>query len=439
MRIPAIPGFDQSAFEKYFKNTGWLMMGRVGSLLIKMLVSFAVTNYLGKGQNGVLNYANSFVIMFMAVAGLGLDSFIVRELVREPHRRNEILGTSLMLKLTAAVGIIPFILLGFLIFPDEKTPVEYVFILSFTGVFQAFNIIDAWFQSQVQAKYIMYVNILGNIISAMIKLVFIWLGLPLIYFVSALLIDAILLALGYLLTYRKQNYSIREWRFDRTLAVTLLKKSWPLMFAAVLVTIYMKIDQVMIGRILGTEALGIYSTVVPLSEVWYFIPMSIVGSVFPAIINARAESMDRYMRRLQNLYDLMVGISLSIAIFMTFASGFIYDLVYKPEFASGAPVLSLHVWAGIFVFLGVASGQYLINEGLTQLSLFRTAVGAVINILLNLILLPKMGIIGAAWATLIAYAMATFSIIFIPRTRSQGLMMIKSVFLISLFQKLLKR
>lgn len=415
------------------------MMGRVGSLLIKMLVSFAVTNYLGKGQNGVLNYANSFVIMFMAVAGLGLDSFIVRELVREPHRRNEILGTSLMLKLTAAVGIIPLILLGFLIFPDEKTPVEYVFILSFTGVFQAFNIIDAWFQSQVQAKYIMYVNILGNVVSAMIKLVFIWLGLPLIYFVLALLIDAILLAVGYLLTYRKQNYSIREWRFDRTLAVTLLKKSWPLMFAAVLVTIYMKIDQVMIGRILGTEALGIYSTVVPLSEVWYFIPMSIVGSVFPAIINARAESMDRYLRRLQNLYDLMVGISLSIAIFMTFASGFIYDLVYKPEFASGAPVLSLHVWAGIFVFLGVASGQYLINEGLTQLSLFRTAVGAVINILLNLILLPKMGIIGAAWATLIAYAMATFSIIFIPRTRSQGLMMIKSVFLISLFQKLLKR
>jgi len=415
------------------------MLGRVGSLLIKMLVSIAVTNYLGKGQNGILNYANSFVIMFMAVAGLGLDSFVVRELVREPHRRNEILGTSLMLKLTAAVGIIPLILLGFLIFPDEKTPVEYIFILSFTGIFQAFNIIDAWFQSQVQAKYIMYVNILGNIISAIIKLGLIWMGLPLVYFISALLFDVLLLAVGYLLTYRKQHFSIREWRFDRTLAATLLKKSWPLMFAAVLVTIYMKIDQVMIGRILGTEALGVYSTVVPLSEVWYFIPMSIVGSVFPAIINARAESMDRYMRRLQNLYDLMVGISLSIAIFMTFASGFIYELVYKPEFASGAPVLSLHVWAGIFVFLGVASGQYLINEGLTQLSLFRTAVGAVINILLNLILLPKMGIIGAAWATLIAYAMATFSIIFIPRTRSQGFMMIKSVFLISLAKKIRKK
>lgn len=439
MRIPAIPGFDQSAFEKYFKNTGWLMLGRVGSLFIKMVISFAVTNYLGKGQNGILNYANSFVIMFMAVAGLGLDSFIVRELVREPQRRDEILGTSLVLKVIASIGIIPVIVLGYLVFPDEHTPVKYVMILSFTGLFQAFNIIDAYFQAQVRAKFIMYVNIAGNLISALVKFALILLELPLEYFVGALLFDAFLLAAGYLLIYRSQNYRIRNWTFSSALARALLSKSWPLMFAAVLVTIYMKIDQVMIGRILGTEALGIYSTVVPLSEVWYFIPMSIVGSVFPAIINARAESMDRYQRRLQNLYDLMVGISLTIAIFMTFASGFIYDLVYKPEFASGAPVLSLHVWAGIFVFLGVASGQYLINEGLTQLSLFRTAVGALVNILLNLVLLPKFGIIGAAWATLTAYAFATFSIIFIPRTRDQGIMMIKSLFLISLIQKLNKR
>jgi O-antigen/teichoic acid export membrane protein len=439
MRIPAIPGFDQSAFEKYFKNTGWLMLGRVGSLFIKMLISFAVTNYLGKGQNGILNYANSFVIMFMAVAGLGLDSFIVRELVREPQRKNEILGTSLLLKIAAALVIIPVILLGYLLFPDEQTPAQYVFILSFTGLFQAFNIIDAYFQAQVQAKYIMYVNIVGNMVSAVVKLVLILLEFPLEYFVFALLFDAVLLALGYILVYRSRQQFIRNWSFNRELAKTLLSKSWPLMFAAVLVTIYMKIDQVMIGRILGTEALGIYSTVVPLSEVWYFIPMSIVGSVFPAIINARAESMERYQRRLQNLYDLMVGMSLTIAIIMTFASGFIYDIVYTPEFASGAPVLSLHVWAGIFVFLGVASGQYLINEGLTQLSLFRTAVGAVINILLNLMLLPKFGIIGAAWATLAAYALATFSIILIPKTRAQGIMMLKSLFLISLIQKLIKR
>jgi O-antigen/teichoic acid export membrane protein len=439
MRIPAIPGFDQSAFEKYLKNTGWLMLGRIGSLFIKMLISFAVTNYLGKGQNGILNYANSFVIMFMAVAGLGLDSFIVRELVRAPQRRDEILGTSLLLKIIAALAIIPLILLGYLLFPDEQTPAQYVFILSFTGLFQAFNIIDAYFQAQVQAKYIMYVNIVGNMVSAIVKLVLILLEFPLEYFVFALLFDAVLLALGYILVYRSRQQFIQNWSFNRDLAKTLLSKSWPLMFAAVLVTIYMKIDQVMIGRILGTEALGIYSTVVPLSEVWYFIPMSIVGSVFPAIINARAESMERYQRRLQNLYDLMVGMSLTIAIIMSFASRFIYDIVYTPEFASGAPVLSLHVWAGIFVFLGVASGQYLINEGLTQLSLFRTAVGALINILLNLLLLPRLGITGAAWATLAAYALATFSIILIPKTREQGIMMLKSLFLISLIQKLIKR
>jgi O-antigen/teichoic acid export membrane protein len=201
----------------------------------------------------------------------------------------------------------------------------------------------------------------------------------------------------------------------------------------------MKIDQLMIGRILGSEALGVYNTVVPLSEAWYFIPMSIVSSVFPAIINAKAEDQQRYQKRLQNLYDLMVAISLVIALIMTFASGLIYQIILKPEYSSGAPVLAVHVWAGIFVFLGVASSQYLINEGLTQLSLLRTAVGAIVNILLNLILLPRFGIIGAAWATLAAYAASTFFILFFNKTAKQGVMMLKSLLLISLLQKIFKR
>ncbi|HEY0897160.1 MAG TPA: flippase [Sphingobacteriaceae bacterium] len=439
MRIPAIPGFDQSAFEKYFKNTGWLMLGRVGSLVIKMLVNISVANYLGKEAFGTINNAYAFVVIFLSVAGLGLDQFIVRELVNSPEKKAGILGTSVALKLFAALAIIPAILLGYQVFPSEGTPSEYVFIISLIGIFQAFNVIDAFYQAQVQAKNIMLVNIGGNVISAVVKLAFIFLQLPLMWFVIALVLDAALLALGYVTLYSAQKHRIFAWQFQRSMAGNLLSKSWPLMFSAVLVTLYMKIDQVMIGRMLGEAPLGIYSTVVSLSEAWYFIPMAIVSSVFPAIITAKKQDEKRYQKRLQNLYDLMVFISMGIAVVMTFCSSWVYDLLYDPEFSAGAPVLAIHVWAGVFVFLGVASGQYLINEGLTGLSLFRTAVGAVVNIVLNLVLLPVYGIAGAAWATLIAYACATFSIIFIPGTSKTALMMLKSLFLISLIQKLIKR
>ncbi|HJP62281.1 MAG TPA: polysaccharide biosynthesis C-terminal domain-containing protein, partial [Mucilaginibacter sp.] len=122
-------------------------------------------------------------------------------------------------------------------------------------------------------------------------------------------------------------------------------------------------------------------------------------------------------------------------------SGLIYHIAYHnhPAFWTGAPVLSVHVWAGIFVFLGSASGQYLIAEGYTRLSMLRTGVGAIVNIVLNIFWIPRYGIMGAAYATLIAYCVATFFIVLIPKTRRQGLMMLRSLFLFSLFQKLIKR
>src|SRR5690606_3396828 len=222
------------------------------------------------------------------------------------------------------------------------------------------------------------------------------------------------------------------------LAKDLLKKAWPLAFSAILVSLYMKIDQVMISSYLGNSALGVYSTVVNLSESWYFIPVATVSALFPAIMNARKNDQKRYHHRLQNLYDLMSFISLGIAIVMTFASSFIYRLLYSPEYAAGAEILSIHIWAGIFVFLGSASGQYLIAEGYTKLSLIRTGVGALVNIILNIWWIPIFGIKGAAWASLIAYAVATFYIIIIPKTRKQGIMMFKSIFQINLIRKLIK-
>jgi O-antigen/teichoic acid export membrane protein len=134
----------------------------------------------------------------------------------------------------------------------------------------------------------------------------------------------------------------------------------------------------------------------------------------------------------------MVYLSLPAAVVITFASPLIYKL-YTPEYAYAAPVLSVHIWSGVFVFLGAANSQYLIAEGYTKLTFLRTGFGAIVNILLNLILIPKMGMMGAAIATLIAYASSAFFVLFIPKVSRQGLMMFKSLFLISLFQKIIKR
>ncbi len=441
MKFSAVPGFDQQAFNKYLKNTGWLFLARVGSLGIKILAGIAVANYLGKTQNGILNYPLVFITFFIAAAALGLDGFITRELLAAPDKKNKLLGTAFRMRLLAGIIIIPLAYLAFILFKGKEgdIPVSYILIASCIGLAQSLNIIDSYFQSKVQGKYVMMVQVIGNMLSAGIKLVLIFIAAPIFWFVWTLLADAVLLGLGYIIAYKAKGNRITEWEYKGSLAGYLLKHSWPLAFSAILVTVYMKIGQLMVESFLGVGALGIYSTVVNWSESWYFIPVAIVTSVFPAIMNARRDDPVRYQKRLRDMYDLMVIISLSIAIFMTFASTYIYQYFYDAEFAEGAKILSIHIWAGVFVFLGSASGQYLIAEGYTRYSLYRTGAGAIVNVVLGFFWIPIYGLQGAAFATLIAYFSATFFILVFPETRKQGINMLKSLFLISLIQKLAKR
>jgi PST family polysaccharide transporter len=174
------------------------------------------------------------------------------------------------------------------------------------------------------------------------------------------------------------------------------------------IMVYMKIDQIMLGQMLGDDAVGIYSAAVRISEVWYFIPMMIVASVFPSILEAKKRDETQYLQRLQRLYDIMVWLSVAIALPMTFVSTPIVIALFGPAYAESGTVLAIHIWASVFVFLGVASSQWFVAENRQILSFQRTLLGALVNVILNLVLIPDFGPIGASVATVVAYAIAAF-------------------------------
>ncbi len=439
MKLPVIKGFDEDAFKKYLSNTGWLMFGKTLSLL----VSFVMANYLGAKLYGDLNFALALVTITAAVGALGLDTFIIREIINEPDKRDQILGTALWLRLLTNTLLIPVTVAIYLLdyyFSGQQgnALTLMVILLSLTSVFKSFNVIDAYFQSQVQSKYVVHVQNICLITSAIVKIVIVSLKLPLIFIVMALVFDAMILAVGLVIIYQRKGISILRWTFSKQRAKQLLQKSFPLILSAIMVTVYMKIDLIMLKKV-SSEAVGIYSAAANLSEAWFFIPTAIITSVFPAIINARKTDINRYVKRLGNLYDLLVYISLPVAIFISFFASQIIHLLYKNRFGGAEAILPIHIWSGLFVFLGVASSQYLLAEGYTKISFYRTAAGAVVNILLNLWLIPKYAGVGASIATLIACFVSTFYVLLIPKTRQQGIMMLKSLFLITAFQKILKR
>jgi len=193
----------------------------------------------------------------------------------------------------------------------------------------------------------------------------------------------------------------------------------------------------MLGQMVGDEAVGIYSAAVRISEVWYFIPMMIVASVFPAILEAKKRSETQYYQRFQHLYDLMVWLSVAVALPMTFLSTPIVTLLFGESFSASGTVLAIHIWAAVFVFLGVASSKWFLAENRQMLNLQRTALGAVVNVVLNFLLIPDYGPVGAAVATVVSQATAAFFFDAVqPVTREMFFMKIKSMNLLRLISHL---
>ncbi|MFM5892645.1 MAG: flippase, partial [Dolichospermum sp.] len=390
-------------------NTGWLFADRILRMGVGLFVGVWVARYLGVQQFGVFNYATAFVALFSTLSTLGLDSIVVRSIVREPEKRAEILGTAFWLKLFGGVAALLLAVSSIIVVRhDDQLTISLLAILSSVGIFQAFDTIDLWFQSQVQSKYTVIAKNTAFVITALVKVALISFHAPLIAFAWAALGEVSLGAIGLIISYRVRGYSPWLWPWSLPLAKTLLKESWPLILSGVTIMIYMRIDQIMLGQMVGDKAVGLYSAATRISEVWYFIPTVIASSVSPAIYAAKEVSEALYYQRIKQLIRMLVLISLVISVPMSLMSFKLITILFGNGYAEAGKILAIHIWASLFVFMGVATSPWFIAEGLTEFSFHRTLIGAVVNVVLNFILIPSCGGIGAAIATVIAYAIAAF-------------------------------
>jgi len=406
---------NHTGFRRYGANTVWMFSEQILRMIAGLLVGIWVTRYLGPEQFGVLSYVMAFTAIFAGIAKLGLDGIVVRDLVNTPEKRDVYLGTAFWLKVMGAFLAMIAIASATLFTSNDSTTNLYIFIIASTMIFQSFEVIDFYFQSKVLSKFVSISKMTQLFFSSLLKIYLVLNGADLFWFVLVSVFDQITLALSLLYAYRKQALGNFCRYFDRAIAKQLLSNSWPLILSSLVVMIYMRIDQVMIKEMLGMEEVGIYSAALRLSEIWYFIPMILANSLFPAIINAKNISQEFYYARLQKFYTMMVWMAIGIAIPMTFLSDWLILLLYGEAYSDAGQVLMIHIWTGIFVFLGVAFGRYLTAENLNKKSFYRTFLGAITNVVLNFILIPKYGIYGAAVATLLAQFTANYLYDFFDR------------------------
>ena len=370
------------------------------------MVFFFVTyiaRYLGPEQFGLLSFAITFCGFFAVIAGLGLQNIVVRDILSYPRTRLVTLGSAAFLQLISSlVSYFFMLLIIFHIRPDETLTHVIVCILGLAIFLKASEIAIFWFEAQVQSKYNVWVQNLLFIIFIAIKLILILQQAPLIIFAWAILAESVLVGFILLIAMNKLGPSLLRLSVSKKCVKTLVKDSWPVAISSIAIMVYMKIDHVMLGQMIGDEAVGIYSVAVRVSELWYFVPIIITSSVMPLILKSKKLNEKQYYKRLQKLYDLMAFISITISLFVTFLAEPIVDLLFGANYISAAKVLKTHIWASVFVFLGVASHIWYIAEDRLKTALLLTICGAAVNVILNFLLIPKIGVVGSAISLVIS-------------------------------------
>ncbi len=412
---------SRAGFKRYFKNTAWMFLGQGFQLGVGFFITVAVARFLGPSDFGVLNFHLAVVMILGVLANLGMTNVLTRELVERVGEKEKLIGTSVLLTLMAG-GCIYVLLLGTsFLWSGSGLNRPMCLVMGFILLLNPARSIEAWFQSQVKSKFAVITTSVSFALTALCRAAFILLGLTVVWFGAAFTIEAVFVAVLLVSFYRYQGNSVSGWRFDVSAARELLRDSWPLVLSNFSVMIYLKIDFIFLSRITGDFSAGEYAAATRLSTIWYYVPMLLAQSLFPAIVKLKSESAARYGRRLQQFCDLNSVIAYFVMIPGFFLGPWLVGAIFGEGYQGGGSILSIHILSCLFVFLGVAKSQVLISEGRSRELLVCNALGAMVNVAGNLILIPVYGGVGAAIATLMGVGVSGVLTSFIfPVSRQIG-------------------
>lgn len=419
-----------SRLKVYIANSAWILVERFASLGVSFFVTVIVARYLGPEAFGVLAYAISLMSLFAISGHMGLHGIVVRELVKRPDERTVTLGSAFGLKFIGyLVGFL--ILLAVSLVTEEPLSTEFwvTVVVAAAMLLRPFDIVDFWFQAHVQAKYPAIARLVAHLAASAFKLIFVVMGAPLLAFASMTLVQATIVATVMLIFYQlKATIKLSTWRFAWSRAKGLISQSWLVFFGSIFAVIYLKIDQVMLKWMAAADEVGIYAVAVTLSEAWYFVPTAIVASVFPRLIQIREEDKDRYHARLQQVFDVLFLIAFFLALGFSLVAEPVITIVFGQKYVDAAPILAIHVWTGLFVFMRAAFRNWILIENLLVFSLVTHGLGALVNVVLNFLLIPVYAGYGAALATLVSYAVSSyFALMVSKRSRPVFWMMTKAM------------
>jgi O-antigen/teichoic acid export membrane protein len=393
----------------------WTLGGQVVNLLLTFAVSVVVANYLGVSQFGRLVFVVAIVTLLVSLATAGLQSIVIRDLVRTPDEAPQILGTSFVVRLGSGATVFVLLMLVTVVTHWRESDQVMLAVVASLFITTAPEVTAFWFQAQTRLRYVMIAKLSETVLGGGSRILLVLIGGSLLELAGGYALEAAVGAAVLVVLYRRFAGSPRVWRFEPARARKYLRQSLPLTLGAAAGSISLKVDQILLGILLSSAAVGTYAVAARLSEVWYFVPSAVSVAVFPAILRAKEQSEPLYRKRMQVVYGLFFWGAIAVAIAMTFISKPLIGLLYSRHYAGAAAILEVHIWSAPFLFMNALLNRWMVIERLFYLSLSRQAAGALLNIALNLVLIPRYGPTGSAIATLVSYACTVYGMSFLSK------------------------
>ncbi len=427
---PIAPGAREAAASRRISGPTWLLVDQIVRMALGLTLGIWIARHLGPHDYGLLSFAGSVTSIAIGMAPLGLESIVVRDLVtHEPHEQSAILRTAIALRLLAAALLygLPIALAFAAGIPGAPAMAS---VMALAIPIQASAGGEWLLQARGKFGAVTLGRTGGAVAAALLRIGLILGGASVMGFASAYVAETLTAAV--LIVFAMRQIPDVRWspRLDFVIARRLLAQSWPILLSGVAVFVYLKTDQIMLGWMLGPEAVGVYTTALRLAEPWQALWVVIPVALFPAL--ARLQTGAQRLEAMQKQLDVLFVLSACVALPTTLLADTIIGIVFGSQYAAAGPMLAVLAWSPVFAALGAASGRWMVLENLNRHVFSRTLLGALLNVALNILLIPRFGGIGAAWASLAAQVLAAWLFdAFVPATRPMFRVKSRTFFLLA--------
>lgn len=386
--------------NRVFKNSIWIISCKIAQAVLTLLITILTARCLGPSNYGTINYASAIVSFFVPIMQLGFRNTLVQEFVNDSKKSGEILGTAIVLNLFSSaacmVGVFSFAVIANF---NEPTTIIVCMLYSLNLPFQALEMVQYWFQYKLISRYQSIVSLIAYFIVAIYRAVLLLSGQSIFWFAISQAIDYAIIAIALLCLFRK--ISKQKLSFSYSRGKNMFSRSKYYILSNIMVTIFGQTDKIMLQLMTNDAETGYYSAALTCATMTSFIFAAIIDSARPAILENKKIDEDKFEKSLMVLYTISIYLALAQSLTITVFSPLIVKIVYGSSYYASTNMLRIIVWFTMFSYLGSVRNVWILAENKHQYLWKINIMGALANVVLNFVMIPYLGGIGAAIASLL--------------------------------------